>query len=180
MAVFDTGVLITGPSGIGKSELALELVSRGHQLIVDDSPMLREGPPKNRHTATVMGYCPEALVGFLEVRGLGILNLERIYGASAIRSQQRIELIIDLQVKTALPAARPEERLGGRRATRSLLDVPLPSITLPVVAGRNLAVLVEAAAQEHRHREGGYSAKDDLIERHTRLLARQSEQPLSG
>lgn len=167
LEVHSTGLLITGPSGIGKSELALELISRGHRYVADDSPFLNLDSQSR-----LFGSCPDELAGFLEVRGLGILNIQRLFGAAAVKSRQQIQLIIDLQSRKNLPPAEPDERLAGRRASRTLLGVEIPTITLPVVAGRNFAVLVETAAQDHQLRLNGYDASKDLIRVHGQLLGK--------
>lgn len=159
LEVFGLGVLITGASGTGKSELALELVSRGHRLIADDTPQLQRVAPN-----VLEGTCPAALRDFLEVRGLGILNIRRMFGDSAIKRNKRIRLIIHLEraEDMYLPA---EQRLHGARASRTLLDVAIPQLSLPIAPGRNLAVLVECAVRDHIQRLGGYHADFELNDR---------------
>ena len=159
LEVFGLGVLITGASGIGKSELALELVSRGHRLIADDTPELIRVAPN-----VLEGSCPPALGGFLEVRGLGILNIRRMFGDSAIKRNKRVRLIINLVrlEEVVIPA---ELRLNGSRIQRRILDVNIPALNLPIAPGRNLAVLVECAVRDHIQRLGGYSADQDLTKR---------------
>lgn len=159
LEVFGLGVLITGASGIGKSELALELVSRGHRLIADDTPEFIRIAPN-----VLEGGCPPALCGFLEVRGLGILNIRRMFGDSAIKRNKRLRLIIQLVrlEEAVLPA---ELRLHGARLRRRIMDVAIPAIKLPTAPGRNLAVLVECAVRDHIQRLSGYSADQDLTGR---------------
>jgi HPr kinase/phosphorylase len=159
LEVFGLGLLITGASGIGKSELALELISRGHRLIADDTPELIRIAPN-----VIEGSCPPSLCGFLEVRGLGVLNIRRMFGDSAIKRNKRIRLIIHL-VRLEEAAIPAEARLNGARIKRRILDVHIPTINLPIAPGRNLAVLVECAVRDHIQRLGGYSADEDLIER---------------
>jgi HPr kinase/phosphorylase len=159
LEVFGLGVLITGGSGIGKSELALELLSRGHRLIADDTPTLTRVAPN-----VLEGTCPPTLVDLLEVRGLGILNIRRMFGDSAIKRNKRIRLIVHLakQEEIASPA---EARLQGLRETRVILGVGVPAITLPIAPGRNLAVLLECAVRDHILRLSGYQAEQDLMAR---------------
>ncbi len=158
LEVFGLGMLITGASGIGKSELALELVSRGHRLIADDTPELIRVAPN-----VLEGSCPPALWGFLEVRGLGILNVRRMFGDSAIKRNKRVRLIINLvRLEEAMIPA--ELRLNGSRIKRRILDVDIPALNLPIAPGRNLAVLVECAVRDYIQRLGGYYADQDLTE----------------
>ncbi len=159
MEVISAGVLITGQSGLGKSELALDLVSRGHRLIADDAPeFARIGPD------TIKGTCPELLQNFLEVRGLGILNIREMYGDSAIKSNKYLNLIIEL-FPPASNTSKSESRIQLLEKTKNVLGVSVPTISLPVAPGRNLAVLVEAAARNNILIKDGYNAGEDFIER---------------
>jgi len=166
LEVFGLGVLITGGSGIGKSELALELLSRGHRLIADDTPTLTRVAPN-----VLEGTCPPTLGDLLEVRGLGILNIRRMFGDSAIKRNKRIRLIVHLakQEEITPPA---ESRLRGLRETRVILGVGVPAITLPIAPGRNLAVLLECAVRDHILRLSGYHAEQDLMERMEKAMTR--------
>ncbi len=166
LEVFGLGVLITGGSGIGKSELALELLSRGHRLIADDTPTLTRVAPN-----VLEGTCPPALGDLLEVRGLGILNIRRMFGDSAIKRNKRIRLIVHL-VKQEEISPPAESRLQGLRETRVILGVGVPAITLPIAPGRNLAVLLECAVRDHILRLSGYQAEQDLMARMERAMAR--------
>ena len=159
-------MFLRGASGAGKSELGLELLSRGHKLIADDIVEWRRGPGEAR----VSGSCPPLLEGFIEVRGLGILNARALYGDAAVIAAAPLDLVIDLG---AGAEETPEERLRGRRAGYSVLGLSVPEISLPRRVGHNLAVLVEAACRDHRLRLSGYRADDDLVERQRRRL----EQP---
>jgi HPr kinase/phosphorylase len=162
MEVMGTGVLITGESSIGKSELALELLTRGHRLIADDAPEFARIAPD-----TLNGSCPEMLRDFLEVRGLGILDVRAMFGDSAIKQNRNLRLIIILQ---DLEEAVEIDRLQGSRQLRSILDVNIPEVTLPVAPGRNLAVLLEAAVRNHILIDKGYDASAAFIERQKRRL----------
>lgn len=166
LEVFGMGVLITGGSAIGKSELALELISRGHRLIADDTPNLTRVTPD-----VLVGTCPPTLSDLLEVRGLGILNIRRMFGDSAIKRNKRVRLILHLARQEDInPPA--EARLQGLRDTRVILGVSIPVITLPIAPGRNLAVLVECAVRDHILRLSGYQAEQDMMERMEKIMAR--------
>jgi HPr kinase/phosphorylase len=162
MEVMGTGVLITGESSIGKSELALELLTRGHRLIADDATEFARSAPD-----TLNGTCPEMLRDFLEVRGLGILNVRAMFGASSIKQNRNLRLIIVLQ---DMEDAIKMDRLHGSKRMRSILDVEIPEITLPVGPGRNLAVLLETAVRNHILHTKGYDASQAFIERQKRRL----------
>lgn len=159
LEVYGLGVMLTGESSTGKSELALELLSRGHRLIADDAPKLTRVAPQ-----VIEGTCPESLRNFLEVRGLGILNVRRMFGDSAVKRNKRLRLIVNL-ARLEETMLAPEVRLQGARTTRYILDVAIPAITLPIAPGRNLAVLVECAVRDHILRLSGYNADQDLMER---------------
>jgi len=162
MEVMGTGVLITGVSSIGKSELALELLTRGHRLIADDAAEFARIAPD-----VLNGTCPEMLRDFIEVRGLGILNVRAMFGASAIKQSRNLRLIIVLQ---EMGEATTMDRLHGSRRMRTIMEVEIPEITLPVGPGRNLAVLVEAAVRNHILNIKGYDASQAFIERQKQRL----------
>ena len=164
--VLSTGVLLTGKPSIGKSELALELISRGHALIADDAPHFTR-----RSDGLVYGTCPEVLRNFLEVRGLGILNVQKMYGDAATRSEMPLSLIVDLKQLEA-DSLRDIDRLEGKRRVCDFLGVDITEITLPVAPGRNLAVLVEAAVRNYLLMAQGDYAAEDLQERQ-RLMMRE-------
>jgi HPr kinase/phosphorylase len=140
--VLEIGVLITGDSSIGKSELALELISRGHGLVADDVVELQQIGPE-----TVQGRCPPLLRDFLEVRGLGVLNIRSIFGETAVRPRKVLRLMVHLEMPLA--GIEPRDRLATRSGTQEILGVEIPTVTLAVAPGRNLAVLVEAAVRNH-------------------------------
>ncbi|MBI5451090.1 MAG: HPr(Ser) kinase/phosphatase [Gammaproteobacteria bacterium] len=163
--VMGIGVLLTGDSGIGKSELALELISRGHRLIADDAPEFHRIAPD-----TLNGICPPLLEGFLEVRGLGVLNIGAMFGDRAVKRNKYLRLIIHLQRMNAEQYASID-LLHGCRETRTILDVGVPQLTLPVAPGRNLAVLTESAALNHILVMKGYDAARDFVSRQKRYMA---------
>lgn len=168
MEVYGLGVLLRGESGIGKSELALELVNRGHRLIADDAPEFSRIAPD-----TIMGLCPEALQDFLEVRGLGVLNIREMFGDSAIKPSKNLRLVVKLSY------IKPDQeynldRLMGTKQNYSLLDVDISEVMVPVAPGRNLAVLVEAATRQHIQLLSGYDAAEDFTRKQKKLMERIS------
>lgn len=164
MEVMAIGVLITGPSGIGKSELAMELISRGHRLIADDAPLFSRIAPD-----IINGTCPKTLQDFLEVRGLGIINVRELFGDSAIKKNKYLRLIVQLE-----PMSEKDllslDRLEGSYKTRSVLDMDVSQITLPVAPGRNLAVMLECAARNHILRDSGYNAPEAFARRQQKMI----------
>ena len=164
MEVLGTGILLTGESGIGKSELALDLVSRGHRLIADDAPEFSKIAPD-----IINGTCPPLLKEFLEVRGLGILNVRSIFGDSAIRTSKYLRLIISLE-NLSDEQLRKIDRLRGNKKNRKVLGINIPEMTLPVAPGRNLAVAVETAVRNHSLLKKGYDAAEDFIHRQNNLV----------
>ncbi len=169
MDVLGIGVLVSGASGVGKSEMALELVSRGHSLVADDAPELRRPIPD-----TIEGSAPDILQDFLEVGGLGVLNIRRMYGDAAIRQRKRLQLIIHLEPLTG--ALRGQlDRLNGNLSTTEILGVEIDTMTLPVAPGRNLAVLTEAAVRNFLLAQRGYSAASDLMARQQQAMEGDGE-----
>ena len=168
MEMFTIGVLITGGSGSGKSELALELLNRGHRLIADDAPEFTQISPE-----IIDGTCPEALQDCLEVRGLGVLNVRRMFGDAAIKLNKFLRLIIHLEVPEDPTRPVVPDRLKGNADIQQVLDLEIPRITLPVMAGRNMAVISEAAVRDFMLKMKGYDASAAFIERHTQILRRQ-------
>lgn len=164
MDVLGMGVLIMGDSGTGKSELALELVSRGHRLVADDAPEFYRISPD-----AISGACPLGLAPFLEVRGLGILNVQALFGDSAIKRDKYLRLVVQLEHMT-LERLQKIDRLQGDYRVRRILGVDIPEIALPVAPGRNLAVLLECAVRNHSLRMQGYNAADDFCERQQRAM----------
>ena len=164
LEVMGTGVLITGESSIGKSELALELITRGHRLIADDAPIFSRVGPN-----LLNGSCPAVLKDFMEVRGLGVLNIRAMYGENAIKQNKYLRLIIHLQRMTT-ETQQQLDRLYGARSVRNILDVEVPEVMLPVASGRNLAVMVEAAVRNNLLMELGQNASDEFINRQRHYL----------
>ena len=156
--VLEIGVLITGDSSIGKSELALELISRGHGLVADDVVELQQIGPE-----TIQGRCPPMLRDFLEVRGLGVLNIRSIFGETAVRPRKVLRLIVQLDPPEA--GLEPKDRLATRAGTQDILGVEIPTVTLAVAPGRNLAVLVEAAVRNHILLTRGVNSTAEFIAR---------------
>jgi HPr kinase/phosphorylase len=156
--VLEIGVLITGDSSIGKSELALELISRGHGLVADDVVELQQIGPE-----TIQGRCPPMLRDFLEVRGLGVLNIRSIFGETAVRPRKALRLIVHLHAPEG--GVEPRDRLASRSGTQDILGVEIPTVTLAVAPGRNLAVLVEAAVRNHILLTRGVDSTREFIAR---------------
>lgn len=167
MEVISLGVMLTGESGLGKSELALELVTRGHRLIADDAPEFMRIAPD-----IVVGSCPPVLRDFLEVRGLGVLNIREMYGDSSIKFSKYLRLIIHLTAMQSIP--KSEDRLATPQLTKNVLGLEIPVIRLPVAAGRNLAVMTEAAVRNHLLMLKGYNAADDFIQRQQQSIQQDS------
>ena len=156
--VLEIGVLITGDSSIGKSELALELISRGHGLVADDVVELQQIGPE-----TIQGRCPPLLRDFLEVRGLGVLNIRSIFGETAVRPRKVLRLMVHLDMPVG--GLEPKDRLASRSGTQDILGVEIPTVTLAVAPGRNLAVLVEAAVRNHILLTRGVDSTREFIAR---------------
>lgn len=165
--VLGMGVMITGSSGVGKSELALELISRGHGLVADDVVELRRIAPE-----TLEGRCPPILRDYLEVRGLGMLNIRTIFGETAVRRHKNMKLIVHLQ-NTAGTEAYKLERLPLSNLNETVMNVEIPKVIIPVAAGRNLAVLVEAAVRNYVLQLRGIDSTKDFIERHEQEMTHQ-------
>ena len=169
MDVMSIGVLITGQSGIGKSELALELINRGHRLVADDAPEFKRIGPNH-----IRGTCPEMLTDFLEVRGLGIINVRAMFGDNALIRYKRLRLIVDLQPMSE-EDVKKVERLGTTSRFNSVMDVEIPEVVVPVAPGRNIAVIVEAAVRNHILTINGYNAADDFINRQQQLIDKNNK-----
>ena len=165
MEIYSIGVLITGESGSGKSELALELVTRGHRLVADDAPEFTQIAPD-----VLDGTCPELLQDMLELRGLGVLNIRQMFGDTAVKRNKYLRMIVHLSKPSLEPKPGGLDRLTGDVGNRRLLDLDVPMITLPVMAGRNLAVLTEAATRMHILRSKGVDPAAAFMARHSHFL----------
>ena len=172
MDILGLGVLITGESGLGKSELGLELISRGHGLVADDAVDLFR-----INQATIEGRCPELLQNLLEVRGIGLLDIRAIFGETAVRRHMRLRLIVHLVRRETME--RDYERLPYEPLTQDVLGVPVLKVVIQVVAGRNIAVLVEAAVRNTILQLRGIDSTQEFIERQTRAL-RAAEDDSAG
>ncbi len=162
--VLEMGVLITGASAIGKSELALELISRGNGLVADDIVELFRISPD-----TIEGRCPAVLRDFLEVRGIGVLNIRTIFGETAVRPRKLLKLLVHLE-DHGHEAFTELDRLQVNATYQDVLSVPIRKVTIPVAAGRNLAVLVEAAVRNFVLNQRGIDSTKEFIERQQKLM----------
>ncbi len=155
--VYGEGILILGESGVGKSETAIELVKRGHRLIADDAVEIRKVSNKS-----LVGTAPSNIRHFIELRGIGIINVSRIFGAGAVKLTEKIDYIINIE---PWDNEKVYDRLGLEEQTTEILGIHVPSITIPVQPGRNLAVIIEVAAMNKRQKKLGYNAAADLLSR---------------
>jgi HPr kinase/phosphorylase len=165
--VYGIGILITGSSGIGKSETALELIKRGHRLVADDAVLIRQ---VSDHT--LVGSAPELLQYLLEIRGLGVLNAMTLFGAGSVRTHKKLAMVVHLEAWRDDVAY---DRLGIDEQTIRILDTDLPSLTIPVRPGRNLAVIVEVAAMNHRLKRLGYNAAQTFTEQLEQAIEEQDD-----
>ena len=168
MDVLGVGVLITGDSGVGKSELGLELISRGHGLVADDVVEI-----SRIATTTLECRCPPMLKDFLEVRGLGVLNIRTIFGETAVRPKMKLRLIVHLD-KPAHSGADVAERLPLHELSEDILGMTVRKVVIPVAAGRNLAVLLEAAVRNHVLLLRGINTTAEFIERQNAEIRKQA------
>jgi len=164
--VLGVGVMITGESAVGKSELGLELITRGNGLVADDIVELHRITPD-----TLEGRCPELLRDFLEVRGLGILNIRTMFGETAVRRKKSLKLIVHLHRPPGGDLSQVE-RLPLNASDQEILGVNVSTVNIPVVAGRNLAVLVEAAARNFVLQQRGINTMEEFVARHDQLMSR--------
>jgi HPr kinase/phosphorylase len=169
MEVQGFGVLIKGNPAIGKSELALELISRGHRLVADDIVDFYRISPER-----VEGRCPELLQDFLEVRGLGILNIRALFGDNAVKPTKPLDLMIQLELADAL-SPHKLDRLNAKTQFERVLEVNISKVVIPIAAGRNIAVLVEAAVRNHMLLLRGINATQQFIKRQKQIMLRESK-----
>lgn len=163
MDILGLGVLITGESGLGKSELGLELITRGHGLVADDAVDLYRVSQD-----TIEGRCPELLRNLLEVRGIGLLDIRSIFGETAVRRKMRLRLIVHLVRKETME--RDYERIPSEPLSQDILGIPVRKVVIQVVAGRNLAVLVEAAVRNTILQLRGIDTYQEFVERHRKAM----------
>lgn len=156
MDVYGEGVLITGDSGIGKSETAIELVMRGHRLVADDAVEIRQ------ISNYLMGTAPELIRHYIELRGIGVIDVRQLFGMSAIKTEAQIDLVVQME---QWDEGKFYDRLGVENHYVTIMDVKLPCVTIPVRPGRNLASIVEVAAMNNRHRRYGFNAAEELVMR---------------
>lgn len=161
--IYGIGMLITGSSGIGKSETALELVKRGHRLVADDAVEIRQMSDGQLH-----GAAPDLIRHLLEIRGLGIINVMTLFGAGAVLSSKRISVVIRLE---NWQQEKQYDRLGLDEETTRIIDTDVPLITVPVRPGRNLAVIIEVAAMNYRLKRMGYNAALQFTNKLTETIA---------
>jgi len=153
--IYGEGVLIMGESGVGKSETAIELIKRGHRLVADDAVEI-----KRISNSTLMGSSPANIRHFLELRGIGIINARRLFGIGAVKLSQQIDLIVELEQWNS---EKLYDRMGVDTEYTNILGINVPSVTIPVRPGRNLAVILEVAAMNNRQKEMGYNAAHELL-----------------
>jgi HPr kinase/phosphorylase len=168
--VLGLGILIVGESGIGKSECALDLIVRGHRLVADDTVELRR-----RQDTVLIGTCPELTRHHMELRGLGVINIDDLFGIASTRTSKRVELVVQLE---RWDPTRAYERLGLDDVFYEILGLRVPLIRMPVAPGRNVAILVEVAARNQLLRSRGHHAARALAERLESRLRRDAVAPL--
>ncbi len=155
--VYGEGILLLGESGVGKSETAIELVKRGHRLIADDAVEIRRVSNKS-----LVGAAPSNIRHFIELRGIGIVNVSRIFGVGAVKLTEKIDFIINIE---PWDSEKAYDRMGLEEQKTEILGLEIPSVTIPVKPGRNLAVIIEVAAMNNRQKKLGYNAAADLLGR---------------
>ena len=165
--VYGEGLLLLGESGVGKSETAIELVKRGHRLIADDAVEIRKVSTK-----TLVGSAPENIRHFIELRGIGIINARRIFGMGSVKLTEKIDMVINLEL---WDSSKVYDRMGLEDEMTSILGLSVPSVTIPVKPGRNLAVIIEVAAMNNRQKKMGYNAAEELLKK----LGMMEEEPKS-
>lgn len=155
--VYGEGILILGESGVGKSETAIELVKRGHRIIADDAVEIRRVSSRS-----LVGSAPENIRHFVELRGIGVINISRIFGVGAVLPTAKIDLVIKLE---HWDAQKAYDRIGLEDETTEILGLNITSLTIPVKPGRNLAVIIEVASMNNRQKKMGYNAAEELLKK---------------
>lgn len=168
--VYGEGVLILGESGVGKSETALELIKRGHRLVADDLVEVRRVSSK-----TLVGTAPENIRHFVEIRGIGILDVKYLYGVGSVKMTESINLVINMELWNP---QKHYERLGVDDLQTDILGIAVPSLTIPVRPGRNLAIIIEVAAMNNRQKKMGYNAAQAFTQKITNNLRKALESEL--
>ncbi len=156
MEVFGVGILLTGKSGVGKSETAMELIKRGHRLIADDNVIIKEIANE------LYGTAPDIIRYFMELRGIGIINVKSMYGSGSVLDEKNIQLIIQLE---NWQQGKEYDRMGDQMSSASYFGIKVPKLIIPVSPGRNLAIIIEVAARNFRLKSMGYDASEELITR---------------
>ncbi len=164
--VYGEGILLLGDSGVGKSETAIELVKRGHRLIADDAVEIKKVSAKS-----LVGSAPELIRHYIELRGIGVMDVRRIFGMGAVKPTEKIDLVINIEI---WKDGTVYDRLGLEEQWTSILDVKVPYMTVPVKPGRNLAVIIEVAAMNNRHKKMGFNAAREFTERVNRHFEEQN------
>jgi len=167
--VYGEGILILGESGVGKSETAVELVKRGHRLVADDAVEI-----KKVSAISLVGSAPEIIRHFIEIRGIGIIDVKKIFGIGAVKDTEKIDLIIQLE---AWEDGKQYDRLGLVDEHMNILDIEVPSLLVPVKPGRNLAIIMEIAAMNNRQKRMGYNAAEEL---NKRLMSEMEKSEFGG
>ena len=166
--VYGIGILILGDSGIGKSETAIELVKRGHRLIADDAVEIRKVSDK-----TLVASAPELIRYYIELRGIGIVDVRRLFGIGSVKDTEKVELIIQLEPWVE---GKMYDRMGLKQDVTDLMGIEIPTVLIPVRPGRNLAVIIEIAAMNHRQKAMGYNTAEEFNQR----LLKMAEQAMQG
>ena len=166
--VYGEGILLLGDSGVGKSEAAIELVKRGHRLVADDAVEI-----KRVSDISLLGSAPDVIRHFVELRGIGIVDVKMIFGIGAVKNVEKIDFIINLEL---WQDKKQYDRLGLTTEYTEILGINIPSITVPVKPGRNLAVVIEVAAMNNRQKKMGYNAAEALNNRVMSGMARQDDE----
>lgn len=161
--IYGVGVLLTGKSGVGKSETALELVKKGHRLVADDCVEIHQEGEN-----TLIGHPPKLIEHLLEIRGVGIIDIMTLFGASAVRTFKRISLVIDLEL---WDADKTYDRLGLEEEKMRIIDTDITKLTIPVRPGRNLSVIIEVAAMNYRLKRMGVNAAEEFSKRLDEVIA---------
>ena len=155
--VYGEGILLVGESGVGKSENAVELLKRGHRLIADDAVEITR---TSAHS--LRGQAPELIRHYMELRGIGVVDIRQLFGMSAVKDATRIDMIINLE---QWKEGKEYDRVGLEEEYTTILEVPVPTVTVPVKPGRNLAIIIEVAAMNNRQKKMGYNAAEEFTRR---------------